>query len=81
MHGPAGFALAKEVALDAAGSVYVADAFNGRIQTFTPDGTLLALWDPDNPALRYAAGIAVADRGTIYVSDFYDTGIRQLRCE
>lgn len=78
---PGWFRLAKEVVVDTDGSMYVADAFNGRIQIFTPDGTLLALWDPDNPALRYAAGIAVADRGTIYVSDFYDPSIRQLRCE
>ena len=78
---PGWFRLAKEVAVDAAGSIYVADAFNGRIQTFTPEGTLLALWDPGSPALRYATGIAVADSGIVYVSDFYDTKIRQLRCE
>lgn len=78
---PGWFRLAKEVAVDAAGSFYVADAFNGRVQTFTPDGKLLAVWNPGNPALRYAAGIAVADSGTVYVDDFYDTGIRQLRCE
>ncbi|MBI4264675.1 MAG: hypothetical protein HY657_09885 [Acidobacteria bacterium] len=78
---PGWFRLAKEVAVDAAGSIFVADAFNGRIQMFTSNGQLLALWDPEDPALRYAAGIAVADDGTVYASDFYETDIRQLRCD
>lgn len=78
---PGWFRLAKEVALDPGGDVYVADAFNGRVQKFTPEGDLLAIWDPDDPEVRYPAGVAVDPAGNLYVSGFYANRIWTLRCQ
>ena len=77
---PGWFLLAKEIALDARGDVYVADAFNGRIQKFTPEGELLAIWDPGEAELRYPSGVAVDPRGTLYVAEFYANRISELQC-
>lgn len=78
---PGWFLLAKEIALDASGDVYVVDAFNGRLQKFTPEGDLLALWDPDDPALAYPSGVAVGPDGTVWVGEFYADRVQALRCE
>lgn len=77
---PGWFLLAKEIALDARGDVYVADAFNGRIQKFTPEGELLAIWDSGDAELRYPSGVAVGPRGTLYVAEFYANRISELQC-
>lgn len=78
------FRLAKAVAVDSVANVYVADAFNRRIQKFSPDGRLLGTWGngPLNgrPVLKYAAGVAVAGNGTVYVSDFFENRIWKLDC-
>jgi hypothetical protein len=42
--GPGQFNLPHGIALDREGKVYVADRENSRIQVFTPDGALLAIW-------------------------------------
>lgn len=80
---PGWFRLAKDVAADSAGKVFVADAFNGRLQTFTADGELLALWGGrrrgDAP-LRYASGVAVDPGGPVYVGDFFRNEVRKLDC-
>jgi streptogramin lyase len=57
------------------------DAFNGRFQKFTPEGDLLAIWDPDDPDLAYPSGVAVGPDGTVFVSEFYANRIQALRCE
>lgn len=77
---PGWFRLAKEVALDPAGNVYVVDAFNGRLQKFTPEGELLALWDPGPSDLRYPSGVAVDPAGDIYISEFYSNQLWKLQC-
>lgn len=80
---PGWFALAKDVAVDTAGRVYVADAFNGRVQVFTPEGNLLAIWgdgQPERRPLRYASAVAVGPQGHVYVSDFYGTQLWELSC-
>ena len=77
---PGWFRLAKEIAHDASGNVYVADAFNGRIQKFTPEGDLLAIWQPDGPDPRYASGVAVDAQGSVYASGFYAGQLWRLHC-
>jgi DNA-binding beta-propeller fold protein YncE len=78
------FRLAKAVTIDPAGDVYVADAFNHRIQKFTPDGRLLAVWSNhssnDGTTLQYPAGIAAGADGSLYVSDFFTDWIWHLDC-
>lgn len=78
---PGWFRLAKELAFDGDGNVYVADAFNRRIQKFTPDGGLLAIWEARDQELRYASAVAVGAEDTVYVGDFYTSVIREMRCE
>lgn len=78
---PGWFRLAKDIALDTTGNVYVADAFNDRVQKFTPTGKLLSVWQPNDPAPRYPSGVAVDPDGTAYVAEFYANRVRQFRCE
>lgn len=77
---PGWFRLAKEIALDPAGNVYVVDAFNGRLQKFTPEGNLLALWDPGARDLWYPSGVAVDPAGDVYISEFYSNQLWKLQC-
>lgn len=78
------FRLAKAVAVDPAGNVYVADAFNRRIQKFSADGRLVGTWgngpSSDQQVLQYPAGVAAGDNGAIYVSDFFENRIWKLDC-
>lgn len=75
------FRLAKAVAVGPAGEMFVADAFNHRIQKFSADGHLLGAWGPGpSSELRYPAGVAIGAGGTVYVSDFFKNLIWKLDC-
>ncbi len=78
------FRLAKAVTVDPTGNVYVADAFNSRIQKFTPDGHLIGTWGNrvanDPRPLRYPAGVAADIDGHLYVTDFFENLIWKLDC-
>ena len=69
---PSGFAEPSGVAVDAHGDVIVADTGHGRVQSFSPDGSLLASWRRagavDRPFRRPLA-VAVSPDGSVYVVD------------
>lgn len=80
---PGWFALSKDVAFGPTGTVYVSDAFNGRVQAFTPEGKLLAVWrgqEQRRRQVRYTSGLAVGSDGAVYVGDFHGEAIWKLRC-
>jgi sugar lactone lactonase YvrE len=73
--GPGQLDAPKQVAVDGAGYVYVADSGNSRIERFTPDGQFAASIgqgfsisaQPDQ--LSSPQGVTVAPDGTLYASD------------
>lgn len=81
---PGWFRLAKAVAVDSRGNVYVADAFNRRLQKFTGGGEYLGQWsnpDSGDNRLEYPAGVAIDPEGRVYVSDFFENRIWKLKCD
>jgi DNA-binding beta-propeller fold protein YncE len=60
------------VAVDSAGNVYVADAYNNRIQKFSNTGTFLTKWGTlgsGDGQFNSPYGVAVDTAGNVYVSD------------
>jgi sugar lactone lactonase YvrE len=76
------------VAVDGAGTIYVADTDNHCIRKITPDGTVTTLAGTneagytDGPGTQarfsYPAGIAVDDEGNVYIADTANHRIRQI---
>jgi serine/threonine-protein kinase len=81
-HSPCG------LAVDAGGTLYVADIGNAVIRTVAPDGTVSTLAGSSEPGLvdgpgrlaRFAApwGVAVDATGTVYVADYDGHTIRRV---
>ena len=71
--GPARFNGPTDVAVDAGGSVYVADGYgNARVVKFSPEGAYLMEWGGRGAApgqFDVPHGIAIDERGQIYVAD------------
>ena len=70
--GDGEFNYAHDVALDAAGNVYVVDANNGRIQKFDSSGTYVSKWGSfGNDANQFSTphGLGLDASGNIYVAD------------
>ena len=66
------------VAVASDGNVYVADAWNHRIQKFTSRGVCVSKWGTDGTGdgqFRYPSDIAVASDGSVYVADSYNNRI------
>lgn len=67
------FNLPTNVALSAAGEIYVSDGYgNARVHKFSPDGRLLLSWgEPGTGPGQFALphGVGVGRDGTVYVSD------------
>jgi outer membrane protein assembly factor BamB len=72
-----------DVAVDAEGRVYVVEQDAHRVRVFAPDGTPLASFGeefgPGPGAFVALGGIAVDDRGGIYVSDFDLKRVQKFR--
>ncbi|GAB4321398.1 MAG: SBBP repeat-containing protein [Candidatus Sumerlaeia bacterium] len=69
---PGEFQFPTQLTLDAAGSLYVTDTGNARVQKFSPGGELLAHFGQFGRALGHFAwpkGMDVDGRGRIYVAD------------
>jgi subtilisin family serine protease/sugar lactone lactonase YvrE len=77
------------IAVDGAGNLYVADAYNATIRQITPTGTVSTLaglaasrGDADGigsaARFNYPNGVAVDAAGTLYVADTYNHAIRRV---
>ncbi|WP_322986669.1 RICIN domain-containing protein [Streptomyces sp. S584] len=83
----------REVAVDAAGSVYITDAANHRVRVITTDGKIntvagtgTAGFSGDGgPAakaqLNYPLGVAVDSTGTLYISDHGNHRVRKISAD
>ena len=79
---PGWFATVTGIALDGRGCVYVADFYNHRVQKFTPQGELRALFGGfgHGPArFDRPLALAVAEDGSVFVTDFGNHRIQQWR--
>ncbi|HLI82292.1 MAG TPA: IPT/TIG domain-containing protein [Bryobacteraceae bacterium] len=80
----------KDVAVDPAGNVYIADTYNFRIRMVTPGGIIYTIAGKarsgyagdgglaTNALLNFPDGVAVGPGGIIYISDQQNNVIRQL---
>ena len=77
------------IAVDSAGNLYVADAFNATIRKITSSGAVSTLagtagtrGDADGPGssaqFNYPSGVAVDASGNVYVADTYNDIIRKI---
>src|SRR5918995_175669 len=64
------------IAVDAAGSVYVADTGNNAIRRISPDGVVSTL--ARDPELNGPVGVAVDAAGRVIVADTYNDRIRAI---
>jgi uncharacterized protein (TIGR03437 family) len=62
------------LAVDSAGSVYIADTNNGRIRKVTPDGNIVTIAS----GLSFPRGVALTADGKVYVADTANNVIRVL---
>jgi uncharacterized protein (TIGR03437 family) len=80
----------KDVAVDAAGNLYIADTTNCRIRVVTPDGIIHTVAGNGTPGyggdggaaaaaqLKFPASVKVDSGGNVYIADFGNQVIRQL---
>ena len=71
----------KDIAIDPAGNVYVADRQNHRIQKFSASGGFITKWGDHgdgNGQFSYPEGIAVDPQGNVYVADTGNSRIQKF---
>ena len=63
-----------DVAVDAAGDLYITDANNHRVQKWSSEGKPLLIWGKEGKGpgeFQKPTGIAIAPEGSVYVSDYF----------
>ena len=71
----------RDIAVDAAGNVYVTDTGNKRVQVFNPDGDFLAQWGGfgvEDGQVDEPVGIATDEEGNIYVADTWNQRVQKF---
>ncbi len=79
----------ESVGVDAAGNVYVADGYDGKVAKITPAGAISVVLPPSGDPMpsffvndpdwfRHPVNLAVAADGTVWVSDTTDSVIRRI---
>ncbi len=69
------------VAVDSSGNVYVADAYNDRIQKFNGSGSFIVKWGTygsGDGQFNYPGGVAVDSSGNVYVADWGNDRIQKF---
>ena len=69
------------IAVDASGTIYVADAGDNTIKKLSPTGKVLAVWGKTGSApgeLSWPQGVAVDAQGNVYVVDFNNSRIQKF---
>jgi hypothetical protein len=77
--GQGEFSYPSGIAVDAAGTVYVADTFNHRIQQFDNAGNFMSEWGSEgngDGAFNLPFGVATDSSDTIYVADTFNNRIQ-----
>lgn len=83
-HAPGEFNSPYGVAVDASGTVYVADTGNDRIQVFSPEGVLLRMWGTHGVAagqFRDPFAIAIDSEDDVYVSDAGNSRVQRFKSD
>jgi DNA-binding beta-propeller fold protein YncE len=79
-----------DVALGPGGTLYVADGYGDRVQVFSVTGEFLRKWGgpfslnvfgPFNGWFATVTGIAVDQRGDVFVADFYNNRIQKFAAD
>jgi hypothetical protein len=56
------------LAVDASGSLYIADAYNNRVRKVDPQGVITTIVDPSSMAETWPQGVATDAAGNLYIS-------------
>jgi len=71
----------RDIAVDAAGNVYVTDTGNKRVQVFDPDGQFLAQWGGfgvEDGLMDEPVGIAIDQAGNVYLADTWNQRVQKF---
>jgi DNA-binding CsgD family transcriptional regulator/sugar lactone lactonase YvrE len=66
------------LAVDSAGSVYIADTLNNRVRRVTADGTITTVAGAGEAKLNFPTGLAIGFSDTLFIADTGNNLVRQL---